>query len=188
MMTLKNLSKEVFAKTLEDMLVTIPIDKIRVTQLAKKAGATPQAFYYHFHDKYDLVAWIYLQDYAEIMYNNTQAFSPQQITQLMLQFQKHKSFYQKVFTDKSQNAIDGYANQYNLSLARHAVEIYQEKPLTVEQEIAILYHQNGVTGLFKEWIYDKLSMDIQQLANFQYERTPQFLKDALSHYNYKDFL
>ncbi|HDG8499629.1 TPA: TetR/AcrR family transcriptional regulator C-terminal domain-containing protein [Staphylococcus aureus] len=185
-MSLRNLSKKAFAESLEQLLVNMPIEKIRVTQIAKNAGATPQAFYYHFHDKYDLVAWIYLQDYAEIMYKNTQSFSSMQIMQLMMQFQKRKSFYQKVFIDKSQNAINDYAMEYNLALVKNAVELYQGKPMTVEQEIAILYHQYGVFNLFKDWIYDRVNMDIQQLAQFLYNRTPQFLKKALSNYHYED--
>ena len=182
-MALKKLSKQAFATAFEEMLKTTPMDKIRVTHMAKAAGATPQTFYYHFRDKYELVAWIYLQDYAAIVEDDTQSFSAQQIMLMMIQFKKRKSFYQKAFTDKSQNAIEEYASQHACLMAQKAVEANQQSPLTPQQAIAIAYHQHGVMGLFKDWIFDRLAMDIQQLADFQYQRTPDFLKQALQYYN-----
>jgi len=104
---------------------------------------------------------------------------------LMIQFQKRKLFYQKAFSDKSQNAIEEYATSYNLALMREAVEKYQGFPMTQQQELAVIYHQHGVMGLFNDWIFDRLSMDIHMLALFQYEKTPDFLKEALSNFGYE---
>lgn len=182
-MSLNELSKQVFASTFEKMLETTPMDKIRVTHLADAAGATPQTFYYHFHDKYELAAWIYLQDYESIVEDDTQSFSAQEIMSMMARFEKRKNFYQRAFTDKSQNAIEDYVNQHSLMVSKKSVEAYQQSPLTSQQEIAILYHQHGIMGLFKDWIFDRLDMDIQQLADFQYQKVPDFLKKALSQYN-----
>ncbi|WP_300558310.1 TetR family transcriptional regulator [Companilactobacillus sp.] len=91
-MSLNELSKQAFASTFEQMLETTPMDKIRVTHLAKDAGATPQAFYYHFHDKYELAAWIYLQDYESIIEDDTQSFSAQEIMSMMARFEKRINF------------------------------------------------------------------------------------------------
>ncbi|WP_239256240.1 TetR/AcrR family transcriptional regulator C-terminal domain-containing protein [Listeria ilorinensis] len=185
-MSLKKLSKQAFATAFEQMIETTPMGKIRVTHLAKATGATPQSFYYHFQDKYDLAAWIYLQDYAAIVKDDTQTFSAQQIMLMMAQFEKRKTFYQKVFTDKSQNTIKEYANQHSLLMAKKAVEYYQGSPWTLQQEIAVTYHQHAVMGLFMDWIFDRLAIDIQQLADFQYQQTPDFLKEALSRYPYDE--
>lgn len=179
-MALKTLSQRAFATALEDLLRTTPMERIRVTHLAKLAGATPQAFYYHFRDKYDLAAWVYLQDYATVVADESQSFSPQQIDRMLAQFEKRKTFYRRAFTDKSQNAIEGYINQHSCSMAQTAVERLQDGPLTAQQEMAIRYHQYGVMGLFKDWIFERLDMSRSQLAEFQYQQTPDFLKRALS--------
>ena len=39
-----------------------PIDKIRVTEICKAADIERPTFYYHFKDKYDLVAWMFCSD------------------------------------------------------------------------------------------------------------------------------
>ncbi|MFB8725888.1 TetR/AcrR family transcriptional regulator C-terminal domain-containing protein [Enterococcus casseliflavus] len=186
-MSLKNLSKQAFATALEQMVQTKPIEKIRVTHLSKVVGTTPQTFYYHFQDKYDLIAWIYLQDYIDIVKNHAEHFSPQQIVLMMAKFESRKTFYQKAFTDKSQNAIETYANQHSITIAKKAVEQSQQAPLTTQQKIAIIYHQYGVTGLFIDWIFNRSDMDIQQLAEFQYQQAPDFLKEALKNFLYEDY-
>ena len=37
------------------------IEKIRVTEIYARAGVERPTFYYHFKDKYDLVAWIFFR-------------------------------------------------------------------------------------------------------------------------------
>ena len=52
----KNRTKKLFATELERMLTEMPLSKVRVKDLCERCGAQRQAFYYHFQDKYDLVA------------------------------------------------------------------------------------------------------------------------------------
>lgn len=54
-MTMQDRTKIMFAEQLETMLKTMPLDKIRIVDLCQQCGAAPPTFYYHFHDKYELV-------------------------------------------------------------------------------------------------------------------------------------
>ena len=38
-----------------------PLDKIRITEICQAAEIERSTFYYHFEDKYELVAWIFFQ-------------------------------------------------------------------------------------------------------------------------------
>ena len=53
------------AETLKDMMATTPIDNISVTTLSKKCGINRQTFYYHFHDVYDLLTLVFLNEKVE---------------------------------------------------------------------------------------------------------------------------
>ena len=53
------------AEHMKQLMAAKPIEKIRVTELCRAAGITPPTFYYHFRDKYDLVAWIFYSDAFE---------------------------------------------------------------------------------------------------------------------------
>ena len=47
------------AAAMKRLLVKKPLDKIRVTEICREAEIERPTFYYHFQDKYDLVAWIF---------------------------------------------------------------------------------------------------------------------------------
>ena len=47
---------------LKDMMAHQPIDTISVSQLSKKCGISRKTFYYHYHDIYDLLAQVFLEE------------------------------------------------------------------------------------------------------------------------------
>ena len=49
------------ADAMKRILVKKPLEKIFVTDICKEAEIERPTFYYHFKDKYDLMAWIFCQ-------------------------------------------------------------------------------------------------------------------------------
>ena len=49
------------ADSLRKLLSRKSIDKVRVTEICKEAEIERPTFYYHFKDKYDLMAWMIFQ-------------------------------------------------------------------------------------------------------------------------------
>lgn len=50
------------AETLKVMMSEVPLDNISVTTLTKKCKVNRQTFYYHFHDIYDLLTLVFLNE------------------------------------------------------------------------------------------------------------------------------
>ena len=50
------------AEALKNMMSEVPLDSISVTSLSKKCHVNRQTFYYHFHDIYDLLALVFLNE------------------------------------------------------------------------------------------------------------------------------
>ena len=50
------------AITLKEMMASQPIDSISVLQLSKKCGISRKTFYYHYHDIYDLLTQVFLEE------------------------------------------------------------------------------------------------------------------------------
>ena len=46
-------------KKMREIMKYKPLDKIRVTEILVKQRTSSPTFYYHFKDKYDLVAWMF---------------------------------------------------------------------------------------------------------------------------------
>lgn len=51
-----------FAETLKKMMATKPLEEISVISLSKKIGVSRKTFYYHFHDVYDLLTLVFLDE------------------------------------------------------------------------------------------------------------------------------
>ena len=50
------------AKALKEMLAKAPLDSISVTALSDACGVSRKTFYYHFHDIYDLLTLVFLDE------------------------------------------------------------------------------------------------------------------------------
>ena len=55
-------TQHALAVTLKDMMAHQPIDSISVLQLSKKCGVSRKTFYYHYHDIYDLLTQVFLEE------------------------------------------------------------------------------------------------------------------------------
>lgn len=55
-------TSDVLARALRERMKVAPIEKISVKSITDLCGLNRQTFYYHFHDIYELVRWMYLRD------------------------------------------------------------------------------------------------------------------------------
>lgn len=55
----------ILAEALKKMMALQPLEQITVKALVEKCDITRPTFYYHFHDIYDLLAWIFLNEKIE---------------------------------------------------------------------------------------------------------------------------
>lgn len=55
-------TKELIAQSLMELGESKPVDKITVQDIANNCSVSKRTFYYHFDDKYALIAWIYRQN------------------------------------------------------------------------------------------------------------------------------
>ena len=182
-MQMKDRTKIMFADTLEEMLEEMPLDKVRVAKLCERCGTTTPTFYYYFHDKYELVAWMFLQDFAGAFADQDPEYSPDRMNQSTIRFARRRNFYQKAFDDYSQNSIAKYLIEFNMLISREAVKYHTSCDLTEDQEFSVKYHIYGVMGMFCEWLFGK-GMTAEYLNTSLYGKTPDFLKEAFSVFPY----
>ena len=184
-MSMKLRTKLMFAEELERMLQTMPMEKVRVTALCKNCGTITPTFYYHFHDKYELVAWSFLYDFTTVFGDKAPGFTVERIIENLGRMNERRKFYQRTYTDKSQNSINHYIQQFNVQSAVDAIRHISDAPIPNEQMLAIKYHSYGMMGLFEEWLTEKDPITIQELASFQYAHTPDFLREAYDKYPFQ---
>lgn len=179
-MKMKNRTKFMFAEELENMLRTTSMDKIRVTDLCRRCGATPPTFYYYFKDKYDLAAWIYLSDISGAFGDKAPEYSPQRLTDSLELMNQRRPFYKKLFADESQNSIVRYGMKYTLKMVDDVMLATTGEKPTPAQVLEAKHHTYGIFGLQQEWFFGELDLSAAQLARFLYDHTPDFLKKPSS--------
>ncbi len=183
---MKERTKALFAQNLMEMLNDTTFDKIRVTELAKRSGTTAQTFYYHFKDKYDLVAWMYMKDFAEVVERQKAGYSAEGVAAFMQNMDEKRSFYKKVFSSDSQNSLISYVRNMSIKLAKESLEqAGYADALTIEQELSIKYNAYGTFGLLQEWILSNEPMTTLILAEFMYGKTPDILKKSFGQAKHK---
>ena len=184
-MGMKDRTKIMFAETLEEMLQERPMSKVRVSALCARCGATTPTFYYYFHDKYELVAWMFLRDFTGVVGNREPSYTAEVLISVAKRLESRKNFYRKAFSENAQNSIDEYSREFNLQVAEDAVKRSTgQAELTEDQKMAIQYHNYGVMGLFREWLFGE-TLTVEKMNTFLFEKTPDFLKEAYAQYEYR---
>ena len=181
MMYLKDLTKNMFADTLVEMLKEMPLDKVRVRKLCERCGTTSPTFYYYFRDKYELVVWVFLQDVSDA-YNGVKSGSGKKgMDQVISHVKERKTFYQKAFTDQSQNSLGEYIQAFIIRYFMEAMLHSTGESPTEDQILMIKYHIYGIMGMFREWLFEQdLSFEKKYMQLF--DRAPDFLKRAFAVY------
>lgn len=180
-MALKDRTKRLFADTLVELLHTKSLQEIRVKDLCEKCGADRHTFYYHFHDKYELVAWFYTHN-AEIAMGGQDGFMGVRESAAALEtIRTNKEFYKKCFDDNSQNALWLYIQEYNVALYTDMIKRhYGLETLPEDVMFSLRYHCHGCLGLTYDWIKKDFPESSEKLAEQMTMVMPDILKGMVT--------
>ena len=160
------------ADKMKELMKTKPLDKIRVTEICRVAEIERPTFYYHFKDKYDLVAWIFLSDAYE-----TDIISAESAAQGMAKMRQEFIFYKRAYDDVSQNALWQYMLEYFVK--RYEV-IAKEKlntdVLDTQLRYSIRLYCYGCVGMTKEWLLNDNTTSAETVVEMMFESMPENMK------------
>ncbi len=149
------------------------IDKIRVTEICKEADIGRPAFYYHFKDKYDLVAWIFFHSAYD-----TDIISVESAAAHMNHMRNDYLFYKRAFEDSSQNALWQYIMEYFAErYANEAKRILNTDTLDTQLQYSIRLYCYGTVGMTREWLLTDNITPAQTVVQMMFESMPEKLKN-----------
>lgn len=180
-MALQNRTKYLFARKLKEMMEEMPFSDIKVSDLCERAGTSKQVFYYHFHDKYELAAWI-LQDDTPWLERDKKSFVQMAVSQYAY-YWDNRDFHRNLFLDPGQYNMLRYQVDFTADLWTAMLCNYRSvKTLPPEDERWIRYHSYGMVNLLRDWILGTVQMTPEEFAQFQYDRYNEEQKRALDEY------
>ncbi len=172
MKAMKERTKRMFADAILEIITKKDLSKIRIKELCEYCGTDRQTFYYHFKDKYDLVAWIYQKDLNDSLQQYNNCFCKEQ-TKLLLNLIKEKQyFYRKAFENTAQNSLFSYMRNANSKTTENILkeQLHLDK-LTEEQLFVIKYNSYAWVGCLSEWIASKCNPSPEIYVNFLYDNS-----------------
>ena len=96
------ITKKALASSLKACMAEKPFHKISINDICVRCSMNRKSFYYHFRDKYDLLHWLFDNEYASLeTLPKADAFSA-----LLQYLAKNRSFYRKAFEIEGQNSLE----------------------------------------------------------------------------------
>ena len=167
-----NKTKDLLVSSLQELLLTKPLDKIRISDITDHCGMNRQTFYYHFHDIYDLIEYAYYHDSSRPYIIDKLAVSApfswrHAFDELLNYIHDNEIFILRIRHSLSSN--------YLTNILKHSVEEYLHKVLHIANEeyhvseknmnnIQIFYN-NAIVGRILEWIDHDMKEEIEELSS-----------------------
>ena len=165
------ITKMWIADKMQEIMKHKPISKIRVTEICRAAEIERPTFYYHFKDKYDLVAWMF---YTEAY--GTDIISVASAAAGMNKMKQQILFYKRAYEDASQNALWRYMLEY---FAKRYTELAKEKLGTdiLDSQLAysIRFYCMGAVGMTQEWVLNDNITSAETVVQMMFNSMPENL-------------
>lgn len=164
------------AEALKRLMAKKPLEKIHVTDICREAEIERPTFYYHFKDKYDLVAWIFCG-----MVGNKDITSFQDCVDILNDMQqKYFIFFKRAYKDNSQNALWKCMLEYFVDAYEKAVRSHLNGgSIPAQLSFSIRLYCYGCIGTCWEWFENDKSASSQIMVTMLLESMPQDMKDIL---------
>ncbi len=157
------------ADKMKKLMAVKPIDKIRVTEICELAEITKPTFYYHFRDKYDLVAWIFFSSHFDV-----DVLSLESAARSMNQVRSDFIFYKRAFEDSSQNALWQYMVDYFTErYEQEAKLLLGTDILDTETHFAIRLYCHGAVGMTREWLLTDNITPAETIVRMMFASMPE---------------
>lgn len=170
---MKDLTKKHIAEKMKELMRRKPLAKIRTTEICEKAQIDRSTFYYHFRDKYDLVAWIFYDSAF-----STNILNRREAAASLKQVKKDYLFYKRANEDNSQNPLWQYMHEYYVG---RYMEIAKEKlgtdMLDKETLFSIRLYSYGTIAMSWDWAFGDDPTPAEEEVEMMYQSMPQKLRD-----------
>lgn len=164
------------ANVMKELMKTKSLDEIRVSEICDIAEIERSTFYYHFRDKYDLVAWIYVQTATGMDISDFQS-AAESLERMKTDYQ----FYKQAYADHSQNALRNYILEYYETLYEQAVKERLSVDRLDEQTVfSIKMFVYGGIAMSREWLMSDTAAPALDVTRMMFRCMPQDLKEIFA--------
>ena len=176
-------AKEILAESFRELAETVPIDKITIKDIVYNCDYSPATFYRHFKDKYDLIAYDYVQRTSEIIAKfGTEGYEWKQIvTDCMRFFDKNRKYMKNLLLNTK--GMDSFVRYFADANIGHITECILKnssmKELSHDLEVYVRVYIFGTVQLTCQWLLGEFDSTADHLAELFEKAVPEPLKEYL---------
>ena len=175
-------TKELLAESLKELSQFKSVDKITIKELTKNCGLTSPTFYNHFHDKYELMAWIYNQKVEASIKNFGRGDSFEDVICKWMEIVLED---EEFFLNLLKNAVG--QNSFRYTTNDHAIGLLEDwiktrhnlRELSPEIIFCIRFFMRAVSEFISDWALEKWECSPREMAKFFIAAMPAPLKPFL---------
>ena len=177
-------TKELLAESLKELSQFKSVDKITIKERTKNCGLTSPTFYNHFHDKYDLMAWIYNQKVEVSMKNFG---SGDTLEDVICKWMEIILEDEKFYLNLLKNAVG--QNSFRYTTNDHAIKLLADwikarhnfDELPQEIYFCLRFYMRGISEFVNDWALEKWKFSPREMAKLFVSAMPAPLKPLLLH-------
>ncbi|HJD21682.1 MAG TPA: TetR/AcrR family transcriptional regulator [Candidatus Gemmiger faecigallinarum] len=164
-------TKNLLAKSLQELMQSQPLEKISINDIVERAGVGRNTFYYHFADKYDLVNWTFQSGIMQFLARRATPDNWQAIAVgLEEYFRENKTFYTNALSYTGQNNLRDYIQEFLAATVTQRLRDVQAaggiEPLSdKELRFAGRFLSGAVMGILIPWVRDGMKGSITDYAS-----------------------
>lgn len=178
--------KKIIENAIEQALIekckTKDFDDITVKELCDVCEISKPTFYKYYQDKYHVAERIYLKD-AGLYGTKKPYFTQEEIRISLSRIWKKRTFYKKALSSRDQNSLYSFLAKHTMHILTDYISNCLHHSLTEEEKYQISFYSYGWIHSINEWIIGETHYSIDNLAMYQVDAIPEFLKDLLNHNN-----
>lgn len=183
---MSSLTERALAASLKKLLEKKTLDKITVKDITDDCGVNRQTFYYHFHDVYDLVEWIFVEEARKFR----SKFAGEEdlkvvVTRLTEQLLANKGFVVNAFYSVNRRQLE----RFLLELVRPSLEVIarhyaQGKRISQEDlDFVVNVFDFALVGVVTEWVGGGMDASIMKDFDRLYKVIDGTMENALQKFS-----
>lgn len=162
-MSRSNQTKQLLAESLQDLMVTAPLEKISVNDIVEHAGVGRNTFYYHFEDKYDLVNWYFQNGATHFLVEHSRHGDWRSLLLgLEEYFRENKVFYRNALEYTGQNSLQEYIFTFLKEFFMQRLLEHSSSIDLDEANFATTFMAGACMGILMTWVRDDMKSNLQE--------------------------
>lgn len=178
-------TKFIIADSIKELMKTIPLDKITVTEIVEHSSLTRQTFYRYFKDKYDLVTWYFDKIVQKTI--KQMGVSMTLHEGLIKKFEymiEDKAFFTSALSSSDYNNLMDYDYRCIFEFYKNIAKA--NGPLTDEIIFLLSFYCHGSMDMTAEWVHSGMQLSPEEMATRLVKAMPQqldkYLKSLISYH------